>query len=429
MKPFNVFKTALALQLMTGYGTAVSIQGIRGTGDYGTDERPKDFREYILWESPNGDTPLTGLMSKMGSESLTDPEFYWFEEVEEQVRIKVNGALTNVATAAVVHAGSVADSTGALSALPGDLYMVEDTYGRVSTNEIVAIGAAPTTDTGLTLIRGQRGTTAAAIPDGAFLLKIGTAFGEGTSAPGSTTKNPTRFDNLAQIFKTTYQVTNTDIKTQKRTGDVLANERKRAMFKHATAMEFAYLMGKKFQDIDPANGKPRRTTGGILSFVTTNRTHFGTGGVAWNEDNFIDAISPVFDITGPGIGNDRIVFCGNGALTELNKLIKNAASTEFSFDGILTLYGMNLRSYTLPQGRILIKTHPLFNQNPKLRYAMLGINPAGIKDRYLRKTTFKDNIQPNDADYKAGEWLTESGLELHFEKSHFFLTNVGAKIA
>ena len=425
----KTFLSQSLLAYVTGFGTAVSVQGIRGTGDYGPDERPKDFREYILWETPNGDTPLTALMSKMGSEVLTDPEFYWFEEVEEQIRIKVNGALTNVATAAVVHAGSVADSTGGLSALKGDLYMVEDVYGRVSTNEIVAIASNPTTDTGLTLVRGQRGTTAAAIADGAHLLKIGTVFGEGTLAPGSTTKNPTRFDNLAQIFKTVYSVTNTDIKTKKRTGDVLMNERKRAMFKHATAMEFAYLMGRKFQDTDPENGKPRRTTGGLLSFVTTNRTHFGTSGIPWNEDNFIDAISPVFDITGPGIGNDRIVLAGNGALTELNKLIKNAANSEFSYDGILTLYGMNLRSYTLPQGRILIKTHPLFNQHPKYRYAMLGINPAGLKDRFLRKTTFKDNIQPNNADYKSGEWLTESGLEVHFEKSHFFLTNVGAKIA
>ena len=33
-----------------GYGpTTVSIAGIRGTGDYGADERPKDFRESILW--------------------------------------------------------------------------------------------------------------------------------------------------------------------------------------------------------------------------------------------------------------------------------------------------------------------------------------------------------------------------------------------
>lgn len=417
----------MLLQYAAGFGTAVSIAGLRGTGDYGADERPKDFREYILWETPNGEAPLTALMSKMKSENLSDPEFYWFEEEEEQIRVKVNGALTNVATTAAVHPGSVGDSTGGRSMVAGDLYIIEDTYGRVNTNEIVMVSAVAS-DTSVTLARGQRGSTAAAIPDGAHLLKIGTIFGEGTLSPGSATKNPTKFENYAQIFKTSYSVTNTDIKTKKRTGDVLANERKRAMFKHATALEYAYLMGQKFMDTD-SNGKPRRSTNGILRQITTNKVHFGTGGQTWNEDNFIDAFAPCFDITGPGIGNDRIVLCGNGALTEMNKLIKNGTNSRFNFEGVLTSYGMSLQSFVIPQGRLLFKTHPLFNRHPKLRYAMVGLNAAGIVDRALRKTTFEDNIQPNNADYREGQWITESGPELHFEKSHFFLTNVGAKIA
>lgn len=52
-----------------------AVAGLRGTGDWGTDERPKNFREYILWRNPNGDTPLTALMAKTGKESVDDPEF------------------------------------------------------------------------------------------------------------------------------------------------------------------------------------------------------------------------------------------------------------------------------------------------------------------------------------------------------------------
>ena len=47
----------------------MAFAGLRGTGDWGTDERPKNFRERILWLDPNGMTPLTGLMSMMGKES------------------------------------------------------------------------------------------------------------------------------------------------------------------------------------------------------------------------------------------------------------------------------------------------------------------------------------------------------------------------
>ena len=54
-----------------------AVAGLRGTGDWATDERPKNFRETILWRTPNGDTPLTALMSKVQSDSVDDPEFNW----------------------------------------------------------------------------------------------------------------------------------------------------------------------------------------------------------------------------------------------------------------------------------------------------------------------------------------------------------------
>ena len=49
--------------------------GMRGTGDWVADQRPKDFRELILYLYPNGKMPLTGIMSKQRSEATTDPEF------------------------------------------------------------------------------------------------------------------------------------------------------------------------------------------------------------------------------------------------------------------------------------------------------------------------------------------------------------------
>ena len=57
----------------------MAFAGLRGTGDWATDERPKNFREMILWRSPNGQAPLTALLSKMASEKVDDPEYNWWE--------------------------------------------------------------------------------------------------------------------------------------------------------------------------------------------------------------------------------------------------------------------------------------------------------------------------------------------------------------
>jgi hypothetical protein len=42
------------------------VAGLRGTGDWGTSERPTNFRERILFISPNGNAPIFALTSKAG---------------------------------------------------------------------------------------------------------------------------------------------------------------------------------------------------------------------------------------------------------------------------------------------------------------------------------------------------------------------------
>ena len=47
--------------------------GLRGTGDWVTDQRPKNFREGLLLLFPNGDVPLTAINSKGKSRRVDDP--------------------------------------------------------------------------------------------------------------------------------------------------------------------------------------------------------------------------------------------------------------------------------------------------------------------------------------------------------------------
>lgn len=413
--------------------TTVSFAGLRGTTDYGADERPKSFRESILFYDPNGSAPLTALMSQMRSEAVTDPEFSWWEEMNQQRRVVLTAAITTAGqTTLAVSAGTVAGSTGGYSLVAGDLLMIEDSLGRVGTaaQEIVIVTSVAS-DTSIVVARGASGTTAqASVAIGVALLRIGNAFAEGSLSADATTQNPTKFQNFVQIFKTDYMITETDLKTKHRTGDPLSNDKKRKMFSHANAMEFAYIFGKR-SETTGSNGKPLRTTGGILSYVNSNRVTFGSGSggtVTWTENNLLDALAPCFDVSVPGVGSDRIVFCGNGALMEINKLAKDSNRTQINQEGTVKLYGMELTKLVLPQGTLYLRTHPMFSQHPALSYSMLGIAPQGIRDRVLRATKFKDNIQPNNADYKQGEWITESGLELNYEKLHFYMSNVGNRL-
>ena len=73
------------------------IQGLRGTGQFTTDFRPKNYRELFTLLEPNGNAPLNALLSMTSSEATDDPEFKNFRD-ELPARVVADGAATNSAT-------------------------------------------------------------------------------------------------------------------------------------------------------------------------------------------------------------------------------------------------------------------------------------------------------------------------------------------
>lgn len=389
----------------------MAIMGLRGTGDWGTDERPKNFRETILWRQPNGQSPLTALMAKMGSESVDDPEFAWWEEQLDTIRLHTNGSVLIAGTAITL------DGDGD-NLVPGDLLMVEKADQAAYDNEIVEVTAVASA-TSITVARAAAGTTAVAIADNTYLTKIGNVYSEGTGAPNASTRNPTKNYNYVQIFKTAYELTESAKKTKTRTGDPLKNDKKRKMFDHSVAMEWAFLLGRR-SETSGSNGKPKRTTGGLRSFLSTNVTIFGAG--AFDEDTFMDAVMPVFNYAS-GAGDERLILCGNSALMALNRVARDSSSTNINHTETIKLYGMQLQRWVLPQGSVYLKTHPLLNNHPVYSKSMFVIDPSSLKYRHFRDTKPQDNIQANDSDTEKGQWLSEVGLEVHHESTMAYLGN------
>ena len=392
----------------------MAFAGLRGTGDWATDERPKNFRETILWRQPNGTTPLTALMSKMGEESVNDPEFAWWEEENGHVRVvETTGLAANTGSTALAASGG-----GLLNLVAGDLLLVEKTDQATYDNEIVMVSSV-TSDTAAVIMRAQAGTSVAAIAASTSLTKIGNVFAEGSGAPTASSRNPTKLYNYCQIFKTIYDITETASRTKTRTGDPITNDKKRKMFDHARDLELAMLFGRRYEGTG-SNGKPMRFLGGLRSFISTNVTVFST---TPTESTLLTAISPVFDWNS-GAGSERIVLAGNEALNTLNMIAAGGSSSRIRFDQVVKLYGMNLQRWIIPQGELLIKSHPLLNVHARFKASMFIIDPSALKYRYIRDTTFKDNIQANDEDRKKGQWLTECSLEVRHEKTMAYLGKV-----
>lgn len=400
----------------------MAVAGLRGTGDWSNTsttyaERPRNFREMILWRNPNGSAPLTALMSKMKTQSTDDPEFNWWEEELNPIRLLVTGAIATAGTVATIDGGD------ALDLVVGDLLLVEKATVTTYSYEIVSVSAI-TSATQFNITRGAAGTTAAAIPDDSYLLKIGNAFEEGTASPEASNRNPTRKYNYTQIFKTVYELTGTAEKTNLRTGDPLKNDKKRRMFDHSVALEQAFLFGHPYETTG-SGGKPIRYTGGLMHFLgadydaTTKPTIKTLVATTADEDDFLDAVYQVFDYNTDASGNERLVFAGNGFLNYLNKMARASSSTRVNFDGQITTYGMNLQRWIIPQGTFYVRTHPLMNVNSRFTNGAFVVDPSSLRYRPMngRDTKFMDNIQNNDEDSRKGMWITEAGVEFNHLRS------------
>jgi hypothetical protein len=391
------------------------VAGLRGTGDWGVDERPKSFREKILWLEPNGDSPIFALSGKAGKHDISDPEFSWWCETMNIVRLVTNAAFsTTDTTITVTGADPAAGATftnpygNAAHLKPGDILMVEPaTLLNFNPELLYVVEVADGTT--VIVMRGVGGSTAAAIPSGAGLLLLESAYAEGTSSPRATTRNPVKFTNFTQIFKDSYELTATADVTKARTGDAWSNDKKRKMFDHARAIEFSCLFSSKRNETTGGNGKPIRFTSGVRGFIpTANVKYFNT---AVTTDDIMIALKPAWDFSMPGSGDTRIGFIGSAGLLELGRIIKNDDSVMMQLGDTIKMWGMNFRELTMPWGRLLLKSHALLSRSVVFGRSLYVMDFNALKWAPMpgRDTKTHDDVQLKDEDLRRGYVQTEGG--------------------
>lgn len=394
------------------------IAGLRGTGDFGTDERPKDFRSNILFFNPNGEAPIFALSSKAGKRVVKDPEFAWWAEGNALVRLQVNGShasgdtLINVDTNDPTSTTLGANYGTATHLKPGDILMVEPATDQATFNPEFIRVENVLSDTQFTVARGVAGTTPATIANDIWLTLIGSAYAEGTGAPRAVSRNPIKFFNYTQIFKNTYELTGTTDHTTFRTGDPWSNDKKRKSYDHSRDIEMSCLFGQRAETTG-SNGKPLRYTGGIRTFIpTANTTVFGA---PVTPNSFIDALAPVFDFQ-TGAGDTRMMFVGNQAAIELGKIFNAATNIHINASERVKVYGIHFQELILPMGRILLKTHPLLSRHGLYRKSGFVIDFDALKWAPLegRDTKTKDDVQTAEEDVRRGFIQTEGGWEVGY---------------
>lgn len=397
----------------------MAIQGLRHNNNWAADQRPKSWRETILRLYPNGKAPLTGLTAQMKSSAVDDPEYNWFEKALPTQRLQVSA---NVA----IGDTSLAVVDGALALKAGHLLRFEGS----TTNEIVRVASDPTSDTAVSVVRGYSGTSAATLTIASelpYVHVIGSAYEEGSAAPTGVNYDPAKRYNYLQIFRNTLEMTRTASKTRLRTGDQVKEAKREALELHSVEMEKAFFWGRRSETT--LNGKPIRTTGGVLSFVDSNNVVDNTDG-SFNMVELEGWMKRIFDYG----STEKMAFLGNTALAAINTCIRK--NTAYNIAAGEKEYGMAVSRLVCPFGTLVLKTHPLFNQLSSTTYnaadsSMVVLDMENVMYRYLTgdDTRFEKDLQENGLDGMKSGYLSECGLEVHHALTHFYIKGLRTGIA
>lgn len=420
--------------------TIIPFTGIRGTGDWATDQRPKNWREMILKQYPNGMAPLTALLSMMKSESTDDPEFNWWTKVHSTQSGAVTGVYTDAAmTTAYVSGGvigtvlyvKVAEAT-AKEIRPGHQVLLRDQsdiYVDVNAYVTGVTLNGANSQIAVSLTEADDNSTSGDLSDCDFIKVVGNANSEGSTMPNSINYDPEKFYNYTQIFITPFDITRTAMKTRLRTGDAYQELKAESMEYHSVEMEKAFLHGVRYETIGE-NGKPMRFTNGLIPWTkaygvtgdyTTDTDYAGDAWTTSGQEWLDKKLEEVFRYG----ETQKLAFCGSGALLGIQRLARTYG--QINLQPGAAVYGLKVVEWVTPFGSIFLKTHPLFSQEASSRNTVLIFEPKNITERYITNTTFvkegdMQNTGANWVDGKKEAWLTETGLEVHFPNSFAFLS-------
>lgn len=420
--------------------------GMRGTGDWVTNQRPENWRQQILYLYPNGMAPLTAILSMLGSEKVDDPHFHWWTEKITDVIGDIANIYTDAACTTAYVSGGVAgdivylrvDDSIANYVRVGHQILLRDAsdYAVDVVGEVVFVDVVSGVNLsviGVKLLEADDNSATHDLSDADSFKIIGNINSEGAEMPDAVARDPVEEYNYTQIFRTPLSITRTARLTKLRTENDYQKMKREALEMHSIEMENAFLWGIRTLGTGD-NGKPKRTTRGLINWIrecsdncddfSLNTDYAADTWLASGETWFDNMLEQIFRYG----ASEKLAFCGSGALLGLNRLAKHGGQVNLTPDS--AEYGLKVIRWITPFGVLNLKTHPLFSYDVTTRNMMVIFEPKDLKYRFITDTTFypdkdKDSRNGKRLDATIEEFLTECGLEFHWCEKCGLLNGVG----
>jgi len=386
------------------------------SGDLATDiinqsQRVVDMQDRISELEPNN-APFVALLRKIGKYQAKSPKVEWLEDESMPRFDTVSAAIT----------ATTATNIGVTNAA---WYRVGDGIRITETGEFVEVTAVCAGYIGVNRQRG--GTAAATATSAAGLYIVNNANAEGASLRTIKTVRLVNQANFAQIIRTPFGVTGTEMASQlygQYTNDRVRLQHKYGL-EHERQIEATYVWGAKMEDTSTA-GAPKRWCGGAFEFIQTNV--YNAAGVL-TRANFEN----LFLRKAFRFGSDRKVLFASPLLMQAidgfawngyNAGTSSVGSTRVVTDSPASEYGVAVKTYVCSQGTVDIVMKRHWNDSTNLSGDGFLLDLDAIRMATLRDTKLLLERQAPDADKLEDEYLTETSLIFEHERRHGLITGV-----
>lgn len=417
----------------------MAIAGLRNSTDVGNPgglQRPGSWRDMILRLYPYGSqkAPLAALTAVMKSEATIDPVFHWFSKKTQAHRFRLAASLSGGDASGTAQnlTIDITNDPNAFGVKAADILMVEQT------GELLFVATTPSVNNTIAVLRGFENVASTAVTyngDGVnpFVLKIGSAYEEGSAAPDPIGWDPEEANNQTQIFREAFALTGTAQATTTRAGDTVRESKQDAFEAFNVGLEKTFIFGKK--RTTSRNNQPLRMTSGILEQLPAARKislapQDGLISLAYWEG----LIASLFRFG----SSEKVAWCGVTALLAITQMVRLNTQLQWTLGASSKEYGMDVQRLVTPMGTLILKIHPLFGQMvggtngantvffPGMDNAMLVLDMANVKYRYMkgRDVQYQPSMELPGVDGMLAGYIAECGLELHHVDTHLFITGL-----
>lgn len=443
------------------------------------DTMSENARRRVFYHYPEGKFPLAGLLSLMEDQETDKNNFAWFEErwtAPKSLTAAANaaGPFTNTSDADLTTGGwsQAINTTIKIKVADATIFRLQDIVSVIvpdsgsSTQDVRGVVTAINSSTNKLTVRLTQAVTNALNTSAAnslYCYMISSIAPQAETVKEGGGSFPTEINNYTQIVRTVVgPFSRTALAMGQRfdkSGDY-RQENKKAMIRHMVALEQMILWGRRRLYTSGTNSKgstvPEYETGGIEWFLEQwDKGTTGNGGafdyrpggtdltsVSWesyedkrvidlnsgniSETQFDEIIRRLFKVTNNST-YEKLGVCDSKFLAKFNAYCKRASVATRMLSSKEDSYGMTVTEWITPHGRIFLKTHPLFNDQPRLQNScwFIDIGKLALRPLTSGKTVLLKNRQDNSYDGRIDEWLTEAGLFFESPESCMIIKNLG----